>query len=255
MASSPKNHPLASSLQKIGLSESEAGIYLAAVSLGECGMSELAQRAGMKRTSAYVTSEALEKKGLLGTFKTKQGTRYVAKDPKYLLDELHKHTDELERVLPELKALQKSNVEKPTVTYYEGVDAYIRAVEMCLKKQHSTIFHIGSLSEGHKTLGEDYDFKYFMPERVKKHIYLKALYTPDIGYKFEKDTEGKLLREIKFLPKEYPMKTLTLIFGSTVVISTTKKTLTTLVIESDEIAEAERAKFELMWNTIKRAVR
>jgi predicted transcriptional regulator len=248
-----KNTSLLSSLEKIGLSPREAAVYLAAISLGECGMSELASKSGIQRTSAYVTVESLEQKGLIGTFKTKRGTRYLAKDPKFMLEELQRNTDLLEQVLPELSALQKKSVVKPVVTYYEGVDAYIRAVELCLKKSNTTIRHIGSIAEGHKTLGEDYDFKYFAPTRIKKHIYLKALYTPDTPHSLGGRADDGMLREILFLPASYPMKTLTLIFGSTVVISTTRKTLVTVVIESDEIAEAERSKFDLLFDLIKKA--
>jgi sugar-specific transcriptional regulator TrmB len=243
---------LIASLEKIGLTDSEATLYLAAMSLGECGMSELSQKAGLRRTSAYVIAERLEERGLLGTFKTKQGTRYVPKDPKHVLDELHKHTRELEHILPQIQSLYKKSPTKPSVIYYEGVDDYIRAVELCLKKNNETIYHIGSLAEGHQTIGEDYDFKYFAPTRIKKNIFLKALYTPDVMHKFKNET-GTHLREIRFLPEQYPLKTLTLIFGSTVVISTTKKTLATIVIESEEIAAAERMKFEMMWDATKRS--
>lgn len=244
-----KNETLITTLGKIGLTKREASVYLAALALGECGMSELAEKSGLKRTSAYVIVEALEAKGILGTFKARTGTRYIAKDPKYVLDELRKHTQEFENVLPQIESLQKKSPFKPHVIYYEGVDDYIRAVELCLKKHNTTIYHIGSLNEGHKTLGEDYDFKYFMPERIKKNIFLKALYTPDVAPKFN-DGDSKRLREIRYLPESASIKTLTLVFGSTVVISTTQKTLVTLVIESEEVAQAERAKFELIWNAV-----
>lgn len=248
---SMKHALLVTTLSKIGLTGREATVYLAALMLGECGMSELAEKSGLKRTSAYVIAEQLEIKGILGTFKTRSGTRYIAKDPKYVLDELQKHTKEFEGVLPQIQSLYKKSPIKPNVIYYEGVDDYIRAVELCLKKHNTTIYHIGSLAEGHQTLGEEYDFKYFMPERIKKNIFLKALYTPDVAYKF-KESDQKFLREIRYLPESAAIKTLTLIFGSTVIISTTKKTLVTIVIESEEVAIAERMKFELLWDATKR---
>lgn len=240
------------SLEKMGLTDREATLYMAALMLGECGMSELSKAAGLKRTSAYVTYQSLEKKGLIGSFKTRRGTRFVAKNPKFFLEETQRKASELESILPELKAIQKNLTEKPSITYYEGVEAYTRAISQSLKKPHITIRHIGSLEEGHKTYGEDYDFKQFVPERLKKHVYLKALYTPDVAHKFPPPDEG-MLREIRFLPKNIPIKTLTLIYENTVVISTTKKTLVTVVIESEEIAEAERLKFDLLWEATKKA--
>ena len=68
-------------LKELGLDDGEVALYLASLKLGEAGMSELSREAELKRTSAYVVFQALEKKGLMGSFKMRSGLRFVATPP------------------------------------------------------------------------------------------------------------------------------------------------------------------------------
>lgn len=250
MTSINKYKNITDSLLSSGVTRPEASLYIASLGLGEAGMTELSKKADLKRTSAYVLFQSLEKKGFMGSFKTRHGMRYVAKDPSYILNKAKKEVETLQSIMPELEAIKDVKKKKPKITYYEGVSAYIDAVEESLKKPNITLRHIGSLSEGHKALSEKYDFEYFMPERIKKNIFLRGIYTPEVAPKFKKENDTGMLRQIKFLPNNHPIKTLTLIFEDKVIISTTKEHLVTVVIESQEIADAERSKFDLLWSVL-----
>ncbi len=244
-----ENNTINFSLREIGLSDKEIDLYLAALKTGECGMSELSRLAGIKRTSAYLLFSSLEKKGLIGSFKTRRGMRYVAKEPRYLIEKAKKELSTLSEIMPALEALSNVNIKKPKITYYEGVDDYVRVIEECLLKPHSTIRHIGSLSEGHKSFSKEYDLQQFVPTRIKNHIFLKALYTPEVKEVFNEESPFNL-REVKCLPIKNKIKTLTLIHENKVIISTTKENLGIIVIESEEIATSEREKFDLLWSLI-----
>ncbi|MCX6793048.1 MAG: hypothetical protein NTY12_03395 [Candidatus Falkowbacteria bacterium] len=239
------------SLREIGLNDKEIDLYLATLKKGEAGMSELARLAGIKRTSAYLLFSNLEKKGLLGSFKSKSGTKFIAKDPRYLIEKAKKEISALDEILPSLEAMSKTGISKPKITYYEGINDYIRVIEECLLKPHTTIRHIGSLFEGHKSLSKDYDLKHFAPKRIKSHIFLKAIYTQEIKPLFKNDSPYEL-REVKYLPTSMKMKTLTLIHENKVIISTSNENLGIMVIESKEIADAEKEKFDLIWEATKK---
>lgn len=60
---------LEKTLEKIGLNEKEASLYLATLNLGEAPMSRLSKEAGLKRTTAYQIFRGLEKRGIMGSFK------------------------------------------------------------------------------------------------------------------------------------------------------------------------------------------
>ncbi len=237
-------------LKEIGLNEREIRLYLAALKTGEAGMSDLARIAGLKRTSAYLVFENLEAKGFLGSFETRRGKRFVARDPANLLEKARKEMQAIQDILPELKALTFHNQDSPRITYYEGQDDYQRVVEECLQFPNTTVRHIGCLSKGLEVMGKDYDHKHFAPERIKNKIYLKAIYEKEVAGLFKNDTPEKL-RDIKYFPSPSHIKTLTLIHQNRVIVTTSKENLGIIVIESEEIAKAEREKFDLIWNGLK----
>ena len=237
------------SLREIGLSDKEIALYLAALNNGQSGLSSLARQAGLKRTSAYVVFNSLKEKGLLDSLNTKSGAKFIAKDPQYLLDKLKKESGAIAAILPELLALNNKTKKRPRITYYEGIEDYKRIMEECLHTPNIKLRHIGSLSEGHRSLGRSYDLKYFMPTRIKNNISLQAIYNINVKPLFM-DNEQQL-REIRYLPKNINLKTLTLIHGSRVVISTSRENLITIVIDSEEIANDEKDKFDLLWLSLK----
>ena len=238
-------------LMEYGLDEKEAILYMASLSLGDKGMSELAKKAGLKRTTAYVVFKSLENKGLMGSFKMKSGLKFVATPPEILIKKAQKQVQELQSLLPQLKALENKQDSRPKVAYYEGKEGYTIAAEDSLKIPNSTLRSIGSLTEPHKVVGLDYDTKYYIPSRLKKHIFFRALY-------FKSQIEEEVinrdhtieLREIRYLPENYVHKTSMLIYGDKVAIFSTKKELITVIIESEEIAESEKQKFDLIWSLV-----
>lgn len=236
------------SLQEIGLTDKEIALYLAALKNGECGMSALAKKSGLKRTSAYVVFNSLKQKGLLSSIKTKSGLKFIASDPQHLVYKLKKNVSIASAILPDLMAMDNTVKQRPKITYYEGVDDYKRIMEECLQTPHATLRHIGSLTEGYRSLGRSYDLKYFAPTRIKNNIFLKGIYLPEVKPLFTNNSQQ--LREIRYLPETVRLKTLTLIHGTKVITSTTKENLVIVVIDSEEIANDEKNKFDLLWESL-----
>ena len=56
---------LVNTLINMGLSENESDVYLTALSLGPCKVSDIARNSGIKRTTVYSVMEALKKIGLI----------------------------------------------------------------------------------------------------------------------------------------------------------------------------------------------
>lgn len=235
-------------LLQLGLDSGEAALYLASLKLGEAGMSELAREAQLKRTSAYVVFQALEKKGLMGSFKMRSGLKFVATSPDILLQKTQKQAEDLKNFLPRLNSLLQKPDQKPQITYYEGKQGYLIASEDSLKAANSNIRHIGSISEIHKVIGEDWDLNYYIPTRLKKHINFKALYfKSQMPQSFLKSNHAELLREVKYLPENQIYNSSKLIYGNKVAIFSSQKELITVIIESRDIAAAEVKLFESLW--------
>lgn len=240
-------------LQSLGLDEKEAALYLASLELGEANMTELAKKAELKRTTAYLAFESLERRGLMGSFKMRSGLKFVPTRPEILVDKTQKQLDELKTILPELKAISQKPESTPKIYYYEGEEGYLTAAEGSLQTPNSTVRHIGSLKETHNVITLDYDTKYYIPARIKKHIFIKALYyASETEEEIKQRKHAEELREIRYLPEKYICKTSVLIYQNTVAIFSAKKELITVIIESPEIAEGERRKFDLIWDLLEK---
>jgi sugar-specific transcriptional regulator TrmB len=236
-------------LKEYGLDEREAGLYLASLALGRASIAEIAKKAGIKRTTAYLTFQSLEKKGLMGSFRMSSGLRFVATQPEMLVEKTERQLEELKLILPQLKSISEKT-DGPRIYYYEGKEGYFTAVEDSLKMTNETVRHMGSLAEIHRVIGRDYDLNYYVPSRVKRHIMIHGLY-------FQSEISGDIqkrnaieLREIRYLPEKYNYKTSILIYGDKVAIFSSKKELVTVIIESKDIAETERKKFDLIWDLL-----
>lgn len=235
-------------LKAYGLEDAEAALYLASLKLGEAGMSELSREAQVKRTSAYVIFQALEKKGLMGSFKMRGRHKFVATSPDVLINKTQKELEDLKSILPQLNSLTQKKDSRPQITYYEGREGYFIASEDSLKTPNTTVRHIGSISEIHNVIGEDWDLNFYIPARLKKRIRFQSLYfKSQMPKSFLTANHAELLREVKYLPENFIYNTSKLIYGNKVVIYSSKKELVTVIIESADIAESERKIFDTIW--------
>lgn len=251
MTTQEKNNPYKDVLERYGLDKKEADLYLSALELGESNMSVLAKKAGIKRSSAYLIFKTLEQKGLMGSFKMKNGLKFVATRPEILLSKAKSQLQELEQIIPQLNSIAKKADYKPKITYYEGIEGYKIITEDSLKERNTVLRHIGSISELHKIIGVKYDLEYYIPTRIKGNNFLRAIYPADsFSSKIMQTSRPEDLRELRVLPEKYLHNTSTLIYGNKVAITSTQKELFTIMIESEEIAASEKAKFDLIWDLL-----
>ena len=237
-------------LGAVGLNSKEIGLYLAALNYGDAPMSRLAKQAGIKRSTAYQIFRGLEKRGIMGSFKMRGGMRFAAMSPDALYALRKKELGDFASVLPQLKALEKKKGVRPKVSYFEGQEGYRLAIEDSLAKPGNLLRTIGSLTETYKTMGEEYDLKYYVPTRIKQNISIRALLFPDVRDDLAGRNHAKELRDIKWLPKKYWFEGSSLIYDNKVVTVSGEREMITVVIESETIAKGEKQKFDLLWELL-----
>src|SRR5689334_12275497 len=99
-----KKLKIQSALEKIGLTEKEALVYLTLTEIGEAAPSVIAKKAGLKRPTAYIILDQLVQKGLVGHLKKHDQKMFSPIEPGFLLDYEKKKLEELEEIIPDLKA-------------------------------------------------------------------------------------------------------------------------------------------------------
>src|SRR3990167_11319830 len=84
-------------LQRVGLGERAAKVYLAALELGPSPVQKIAQRAGIPRATVYLVLDDLRSKGFVTTYDEGKKTFFVAESPEKLGDLIDRREDELKK--------------------------------------------------------------------------------------------------------------------------------------------------------------
>ena len=96
-------------IEQLGYTAKEAKVYLAALSLGECHISDIAEKVKMPRTSVQVIVDKLHKDGLMNFYVMRRYKYWVAENPERLLANLKRREETMREALPRLNALKKEN--------------------------------------------------------------------------------------------------------------------------------------------------
>ncbi|OGH62119.1 MAG: hypothetical protein A2848_01425 [Candidatus Magasanikbacteria bacterium RIFCSPHIGHO2_01_FULL_50_8] len=115
-------------LKKLGFTEGESGVYIAALELGAATVQDIAKKARVSRVTTYAAIERLVLQGLVTTVTKGKRTLYHAEPPKRLIEVVSRHVAAIESTLEDIKdSVDELSLlqggEKPAVKVYEGPDA------------------------------------------------------------------------------------------------------------------------------------
>ncbi len=241
---------LTSALKDIGLSEKEATVYLALLSLGRGTVAQIARKAKIQRTTGYDILDSLTTKGLASISGKKPRQEYIVEPPEkittYLqsiIKENQQHLIDAQKIVPELKSFHRTS-DRPQVRFYEGKQGLRDVYEDTLTAKEK-IRACANVADMHKAL-PDYFPEYYI-RRSKKHISIDAI-IPSNEYGAErKQHDAQELRTTALIPEnEYYFSPEINIYDNKVMIASWKEELG-IIIESKEIADAMKTIFKLAW--------
>ncbi|MSR78911.1 MAG: TrmB family transcriptional regulator [Candidatus Taylorbacteria bacterium] len=244
-------------LQRAGLDERSAKVYLAALELGPSPVQKIAQRAGIPRATVYLVLNDLQGKGLITTYDEGKKTFFVAESPSRLESLMEKREaefkaqkDVIKNLVPELLSRgQFEKGERPMVKYYEGPNA----IKSLLKdSQHGqsgellNIFHYDRADETLQKIG--FPFDEVRAIRKKFKIKSRVIYTANKGPIKEYSTKD---RQAKFVtPDKYPFEADIIIRGNIVFFAPYNVPLRGVTIEDKAIANSMKMVFEALWDNL-----
>ncbi len=243
---------IAQELEKLGLSEKEALVYLASLEIGPSPVQVIARKAEVNRATTYVMIESLLQHGLMSSFEKGKKTFYTAEKPERLHRIVHNEravVDEKEqtikKILPDLDAICAAAGERPKVSFYEDEDG--------LEAMRDTIFD--SKTEAMEDFISFDDLRHLLPqdhwrkhgERLaKKKIKGRTIYTSEQTVEPPDIVKG--LWEYRRIPKkDFPMHGELTVYGNKVAMIALKGKLVGVIIESKEMALMVRTMFDLAW--------
>lgn len=250
------NISILKSLIEFGLSEKEAKVYLALLELEVATVSEIAKTANINRSSTYVVLASLKKKGLVSTSEDKKVQRYVAVSPEMLLYEAQNRAkkaedikEEINSIVPELKALHKDTKQRPKVKVFEGKQGLINTFEDTLNNKEK-IMRVSSSVEGVFKVLPDY-FPDYVKRRVGLGIKMYGIHPNSEMVQNLIKNSPKLDKPILIPPKKYRFPADIAIYDNKIGYMSTKEELA-IIIESKEMADVMKSIFDLAYEEAKR---
>lgn len=245
-------------LQKVGLDERQAKIYLATLELGPSPVQKIAQRSGIPRATTYLVLDDLQSKGFVTTYDEGKKSFYVAESPERLAMLVEKREadvvlqkDVVNKIVPELISRgQFERGEQPTIRYYEGADAVKAFLRDMLGGRGGEVLSILYFDKAKETLEHagitvEKVRERRAQHRIKSRVIYTATHGPIRGYSTK-------ARKVKYLPvEEYPFDADINIRDDRVFFTPYSAPMRGVAIEDKAIARTMKMIFEALWASLK----
>jgi sugar-specific transcriptional regulator TrmB len=239
------------SLEKLGFNQKEQEVYFALLQLEKATANEIAYKAKTKRPTTYDILYRLVQQGFVAeTFQNKKRL-FVANPPQNMLQMIEDREREFKQDLPQLLSIYNTKAKKPKVAYFEGLEGIISLYEdtlLTLKKGDEIIAYVGDYEIPEL---DEYMHDYVL-RRAKKGIRARGIMENKPGLKAFAKENVKQLRTTKMISeKSYNFRNEINIYSSKVIIITYSPEPFGILIESKEVADTQRAIFEMAWRGLK----
>jgi HTH-type transcriptional regulator, sugar sensing transcriptional regulator len=233
-------------LMKLGFSEGEARVYVAALELGETSIANIAKKSNVERTSVYGFTESLRKRGLMAVSKRGKRAVYVAGDPKRLRGEVKEREHMVEKVLPELLSITNLITNKPRVRFFDSKEGIYDIYRETLEFPDSRILiWMSNPWFDNARFWTDY----YLPMRLEKKVFMRAIMPKDADSEsFAKDNQ-KSLRDTR-MTDESDISADIMLYGTRSVAIVSYQESTAIVLESKQLYDTLRGIFEAHWHLL-----
>jgi HTH-type transcriptional regulator, sugar sensing transcriptional regulator len=241
---------LTKDLQKLGLNEKEARVYLAALELGEANIQQISKKSLVKRTTLYDIIESLKLQGLVSQYIKNKKTLYCAVDPHKLEDEAEERQHTVRRILPQLLTIANALDTKPKVRFFEGYEGIKEVYKDTLHYPDAELLAWVS-QEAIEAFDVDFLNNHYLPKRVVKKIWVRAI-APDAkemqGYA---EVDEKSLRKTRLADAQlFPLRVEINLYGKNKIAAMSFDEKFGMIIESQKIFETLQSIFEMNWRAL-----
>jgi len=241
---------LRTALINLGLTDKEARVYIALVSLGESVVYLIADNAGLKRPTTYVTLNSLVQKGFAKRIPRARKQLYFPVSPDEVFTQAQERLRDSEQVLPELRAIycgERSG--KVKTTYYEGQTQVLQAFLDTLQCSDCEVNGWLSEQPWRSTGGKGWWHREYRPRRMAQNISHRFI-VPDVPSMetYEKEDPALLMKEVQVVHDHgYRPKADILLYGDNKTLITSFREKIGLIIESTFIHDTFTEMFEREW--------
>jgi len=246
-------------LYDLGLTKGEVETYLALLKIGNSSIGNIVRESKVTKSKVYDILDRLKDRGLVSSSLKNGIHNYNAAPPNFLLDLLEKREEsirqqkkQLEKVIPDMAALQTPSLKKETAEIFEGFRGLKNAFQIIANgfepNEEFLVFGVDD------TLNQQ-QLNFFInyhKQKVKSKIKTKVIFTKnlkgvkDYHLKQDKYNEERHLNQTSAVPIN--------IYKDTVIIPLLEKDEKeiTIFLRNKKLAEGFRQYFYTLWDISKK---
>lgn len=241
-----KNMRIQEILTEVGLTKNKGTVYLALLQLGTSGTQEIANKAGLLRTTTHEILQQLVGLGLVSYVTRGRSRIYTVESPeklKYVLKEKEKHLDS---VLPEIFSLFNTKGLRPKVRFYEGVAGVKMIFENTLTVSTKVLRGILSMSDLFKIPGREF-MQDYTSRRIQAGIKLEVIRSEANEVEEVWPSSNREIRELHYAAKDMIFPMTMYFYDNKVAIIGTEKENFGMIIESSDFYQNQINFFKVLW--------
>src|SRR3989338_4387361 len=242
-------------LEKIGLTKSEAKVYVALLELGSATTGPIVDKSGASSSKIYEILERLIKKGLV-SFVIKGKTKYFeASPPERLIDYVDKKEKsiemqkrELEKIMPLLVSKKHYGGKGSDAKIYKGFGGIKTALYDALNQMQKgeEVYVYGAPKRSDKT---DRFFLKWNNYRAERGIFLKIMFNESARGQPRTVQKNSPLSHIRFMSSGMITPASVEVYKNRVLIfPEIKKEPLVVEINNEEVANSFKTHFDVLWN-------
>lgn len=248
-------------LEKSGLSDKEALIYMCLLELGGAYPSRIAEYTGLNRSTVYMLLTQMGIKGLVNEIEKRNKLFYQVEPPSRLirsakmkLSLVQEEIETAQRVLPDLEGLL-STADKPKITYFEGIDGVLQIYESHINVSKPYEMVAWANASSLESFLPPKFFTEYRRTKERKGITTRGI-LPDTEsdksfiYRVYEGYKPDIIPVMRFIAKDkFPYNAEITVYGERCVsiVNLGKEKLTGVIIEDPTIHGLMKMIFELSW--------
>lgn len=234
-----------SDLIELGLSNSDAKIYLALLKEGGTSVGLIIKKTGFYREVVYGGLKRLEKQGLVQSKQKKKVRFYQANDPAILARKIQEKADLAKNLLPDLQTLFKQP--RVSVQIFEGPEGYeeIQKDIWISLKNNEDYYVIGGAGDAWYAVTKNFYQKYHQ-RLLKRNTQMKTVTFSNEAKGIAK-YENPAFNPIRIIPEKFSTPSSTMIYADKIIIHVFGEAPLAIMIQSQAISQAYKKYFFTLW--------
>ncbi|MBI4919628.1 hypothetical protein HY837_06865 [archaeon] len=244
----------ANDLMKIGLSKTEAELYLALLKMGASNVQKLVEETGLYKSNAYDALERMCEKGLISKIIEGKIRVYQLQKPDSLMEFISRKKSELEsqekiakKLSEQVEIAKKHFVSQETAIVLKGLSG-VKKIYSDIIKEKLDYLAFGSPKESELIIG-DYYWQNLHAKQKEYGIKAKMIFNKSLR-NWTKLIPKDLI-ELRFLGEDFEPLTETTIYGKKVAFVVWMEKPIVTIINNEHMANSYRLIFNLMWKQAK----